>query len=456
MSFTLRSATGVVGVTLGLAAFYFGLGMLALRLAGPGGYASPIFPAAGLALFALLLWGRMAWLGVWLGSFLLNFWVAYTASTSWSTSGVVIAGAIACGAWLQARTGEFLVCWRVPDIRQLHSTQQLFWLLLLGGPVACLVAATVGTAALHAGQVISPLEWLQSWGTWWVGDTIGVLVVSPIMLMFRPGTVPAWRRRRIAMLIMLSLTLSLVGVSVVSVNQQESIRAQADFFRRSGMVEQAIVTRLYGYEEYVNAVAQYVSVTPALDSAGFTNFVKDLYRRYPGIRAMSWVPLVLADERLAFEARYGSPQQPYRIKELDWQGEMHSAEQRERFFPVLFIAPVRGNEAAIGLDLASEPQRQSVIVRAIDDARMRATSKLHLVQMDSNKGGVLIAHPVFFADGRLRGLVTAVFSLAQMLAPAHELAVKLGIAAELRDVVSEQHATVLIERVVPLARSAPE
>lgn len=456
MSGELRSSVGIIGMTLGLVVTYVVLGMISLSLAVPRGYASPVFPAAGLALLAFLLLGRRAWFGIWLGSFLLNLWLAYSIDMSVSISGAVVAGIIASGVWLQAMAGELLVRWRIPDVRQLCSTQDLFWLLLLGGPVACLVAATVGTIALHFGHAISPLEWLQSWGTWWVGDTIGVLVVTPLMLMFRPGTAPAWRRRRIPMLIALSVTLALVGFSVVSVSQREGARVKADFVRRSIMVEQVLVARLYGYEEYVNAVGQYVSVTAELDSEAFTNFVKDLYLRYPGIRAMSWVPEVTSEQRESFENHYSSPLRAYHIRELGPQGQLLPAGQRQRYFPVLLIAPARGNEAAVGLDLASEQQRRAAIVRAVDDGRMRATGRLQLVQLDASSGGVLLAHPVFAGDGQLRGVVTAVFSLLQMTDPARALSARLGIAAELSDVTAEQQAVILMDRVLPLAKHVPD
>lgn len=47
--------------------------MLAL---GPG-YASPIFPSAGLSLVVVLYFGHRALLGVWLGSVVLNVMVLF-------------------------------------------------------------------------------------------------------------------------------------------------------------------------------------------------------------------------------------------------------------------------------------------------------------------------------------------------------------------------------------------
>ena len=56
--------------TLLTAAGYFVAGKLALMLAIPPGYASPLYLGAGLALAAVLVYGRLALPGVLLGSFL--------------------------------------------------------------------------------------------------------------------------------------------------------------------------------------------------------------------------------------------------------------------------------------------------------------------------------------------------------------------------------------------------
>lgn len=58
---------------LGLAVAYAMLGWLSLLLAIPPGYATAIWPPAGLALAGGLVGGPRVWPGIWLGSFLVNF-----------------------------------------------------------------------------------------------------------------------------------------------------------------------------------------------------------------------------------------------------------------------------------------------------------------------------------------------------------------------------------------------
>src|SRR6185295_1680196 len=97
---------GCVAVT---AAIYFIAGKLALLLAIPPGYATAVWPAAGLALGCLLLFGNRAWPGIVIGSFLVNFWISLdTATFGAIVKSVSVPLFIGGGAALQAYGGAFI------------------------------------------------------------------------------------------------------------------------------------------------------------------------------------------------------------------------------------------------------------------------------------------------------------------------------------------------------------
>src|SRR4030095_3910269 len=92
------------------AAIYLIAGKLALLLAIPPRYATAIWPAAGLALGCLLLFGERAWPGVVVGSFLVNFWTSVdTATFGAIVKSVAVPAFIGGGAGLQAFAAAFLV-----------------------------------------------------------------------------------------------------------------------------------------------------------------------------------------------------------------------------------------------------------------------------------------------------------------------------------------------------------
>src|SRR4051812_25617875 len=101
-------------VTAGTALAYAVVGWLALLLAVPPGYASPLYPSAGVALAAVLTYGRPALPGVFAGAFLVN--VVLSASRGQiDAAALVLPAVIGIGATLQAAAGAWLVSRFVPQ-----------------------------------------------------------------------------------------------------------------------------------------------------------------------------------------------------------------------------------------------------------------------------------------------------------------------------------------------------
>src|SRR2546422_767345 len=88
---------------LGLAAAYFVCGRLALLLAIPPGYATAVWPAAGVALAGVILFGNRVWPGILLGSFLVNVWTSLdSGSVPVVLKSVALAASLGLGASIHA------------------------------------------------------------------------------------------------------------------------------------------------------------------------------------------------------------------------------------------------------------------------------------------------------------------------------------------------------------------
>ena len=87
----------------GIAAAYWATGRLALLLAIPPGYATAIWPPAGIAFAAILVCGARVWPGIVLGSFLVNVWTAFDTTTVVSLlTSIALPTSIGMGIALQA------------------------------------------------------------------------------------------------------------------------------------------------------------------------------------------------------------------------------------------------------------------------------------------------------------------------------------------------------------------
>src|SRR5262245_28646749 len=84
---------------------YYAAGRLGRLLAIPPGYASAFWPSSGIALAAVLIWGKPVWPGIALASFLVNVWTPVDGGgLAAASKPVAIAAGITTGAALQALT----------------------------------------------------------------------------------------------------------------------------------------------------------------------------------------------------------------------------------------------------------------------------------------------------------------------------------------------------------------
>src|SRR5437773_9726674 len=85
-----------------VAAGYVVSGRLGLLLAVPPGYATAIFPPAGIAAAAMLIAGPASLPWIFLGSLILNGWIGYSAGAAPLSTALVAAALIAAASTAQA------------------------------------------------------------------------------------------------------------------------------------------------------------------------------------------------------------------------------------------------------------------------------------------------------------------------------------------------------------------
>jgi len=130
-----------------LTAGYIVTGKLALLLAVPPGYASPIFPPAGIAIAAMLItgWATLPW--TFLGSFLLNVSTASPVGRESTMSWLAAAAVIASASALQAAIGGVVLRRAVGYPAPLDNGRDL-WRFLSLSPICCLTSATLSLGGL--------------------------------------------------------------------------------------------------------------------------------------------------------------------------------------------------------------------------------------------------------------------------------------------------------------------
>ncbi len=179
--------TAAVGVT------YFATAKLGHLVAIYPGTVTPVGLPSGFALVAVLLYGPRVWPGIWLAAFLADVPALIGAATWLEFSHSVAVGAgIASGSALEPLFGAYMFALATGrlDIDPMESVRSLVALFLLAGWASCAAAATIGVTSLAVSGSLPWTSYSYAWITWWVGNSVGVMLVAPLLLAWR--RLPQW------------------------------------------------------------------------------------------------------------------------------------------------------------------------------------------------------------------------------------------------------------------------
>jgi PAS domain S-box-containing protein len=186
-------------------AAYFVAGKIGLSTPFTSDNISPVWPASGIALSAVLLFGYRIWPGIAAAAFLVN-WLAIPHAA---------AVGLACGNTLAALTGAFLLR-RVPNFdNSLSRLRDVLGLITYAGLISTMVSASVGVAVLFATQVHPWSGARSAWLIYWLGDAMGILLVAPLLLTL-PKLWKICRSARVAEFAALFVLLSIATCMIFS------------------------------------------------------------------------------------------------------------------------------------------------------------------------------------------------------------------------------------------------
>lgn len=170
-----------------LAGVYFVAGKLGLQLAYLHASATAVWPCTGIAIAAMLIYGYRVWPGILVGAFFVNLLTAGNVETSLG---------ISVGNTLEGLAGCYLVSRFARGKEAFARAQDIFSFALLAGAAATAVSATIGVATLAAGGFAAWRDFGAIWSTWWMGDGVGAVIVTPLLLLWRENPKWGWNREQ--------------------------------------------------------------------------------------------------------------------------------------------------------------------------------------------------------------------------------------------------------------------
>ena len=420
-------------VLTGLA--YFAAGLAASKLATPPALGSPLYPAAGIALASLLVFGPRMLAGVALGALAVN--LAAHASRGFHDPGVIaVAFALAFAATLQAGAGAALVRRFVRQPLTLTLPRDVAAFLACCA-ASSIVGASISTLAMRLAAIVAPANTLATWTTWWLGDLAGLLIATPIALTFIGRPHSEWAPRRLSVGLTMTLVVAFLGLGIVQASRWSSERLSASFAHDASGASLILATQLEEPLRALEALRGVFTVVRHMPRADM-RLATQPWIDSGSVSAMGWSERVRREDIPAFEAQvradgasgYHVFDRTDAIAPLEGPaGATASAPARldpGEVIAVRLIEPLQGNAAALGVNGLSIPAARAAIQQTIDTGNAIATAGYRLTQQEATdkRMGIVIYQAVYDGEmgsvaqrrNSLRGVVFVTLSMDTLLA----------------------------------------
>ncbi len=176
-----------IPILIGISLAYALLAKIALGNFSTNGVVSMVWPSSGLALAALILGKKKYWPSVFIGALTGNIMQGSPMGISMVIAFGNTLEALSC-FWILSHIQRFK-----PTLQQPHD----FLWLSAAGALGSLVSAAIGVSTLLLNGIVTKSEAGHNFLNWWQGDILGILLVTPLILVWRQIPYDWIKRERI-------------------------------------------------------------------------------------------------------------------------------------------------------------------------------------------------------------------------------------------------------------------
>ena len=228
---------------------------------------------------------------------------------------------------------------------------------------------------------------------------------------------------------------------------------QTTFVQRAIIRVQSVSQELDRQLDRLDGLRRFMGAKDYVERSEFVQYVTPFLKGVP-VRALEWIPRVSQEERIFYESSAKQDGlEGFQIYEMGVNGRRLPVAGRDAYFPVYYLEPLKGNETALGFDLASEPARRAAMDKSRDTGQPVATPPLVLIQEGQKRTGVLIFMPVYSRDlpshtmvqrrRGLKGFVLAVYNADELLKGVYSKMPPEGLACLVEDLSAPEANRVL-------------
>jgi len=423
------------GIPLVLTALaYLAVATATMPIAIPPFCASPLYPAAGVALASVLVFGTRMLAGVFLGAFAAHLLMNPVRGLH-GADAILVPLALAFAASLQAGFAAALT--RRFARQPLTLTQPRDVAVFVAAcTAASIVVASVASLALGAAGVVTSAKAFNVWGTFWIGDLSGLVIVTPIVLTLIGRPRGDWAPRRVAVGLTMTLVLAFLSLGIYLGGRWNGERLRSAFAHDASRASLTLASQLDEPLHALEAMQGVFGVNRHLSGSEMRR-VTAHWLDSGNVSAIGWIERVRREDVAAFEQRVrGEGSSGYRV--FDRSDDMPAllngrndaggagALDANDVMAIRHIEPMASNAAALGVNAFSVAPARAAILQAIDTGGPAASAGFRLTQRpnDDQRAGVVIYQAIYDGDpanavsrrAAVRGMVFVTLAMDSQLA----------------------------------------
>ena len=301
----------IIMANIFLAVIYFIAGLFTLSLSLPPSGVTVLWAPTGIALAAVLIWGYHLLPGVFLGDFLIAYYLVGTEN-EYALPLCILFGVQAV---LQAGLGRYLLIrFRVWPSTLIEAGEILKFFIIAAVLSTLIPALLIVTAELNWGGVAADSMFYPML-MWWIGSALGVVIFTPITLILLASPRRVWQTRIIRvgvpmLLLFMTLVFILHGAKANELSQI-SHRFNENVKLAHSLVERKVASQT----SFLKNMRAFFQNTEQVTEQEFNAYTQDFFdetKQSSATRTLAWIERVKHKNRLAYEQQQG-----YSIKEVD-------------------------------------------------------------------------------------------------------------------------------------------
>ena len=413
---------------------YYVPGKFGYILALPPDNLTAIWPSSGFASAGILILGYRALPGVFLGSLQLNleFHLANSVDLLPILFDVLLTSScIALGAAIESFTVAHVIRRFIGFPNNFHYLKDVLFLCLFAGIIGAIPSPTIGVTTLCLKGVISLDGFLYTWWTWWIGNAMGIIIFTPILVsIFSPSDFISLRRKTFIVIPLITV-LSVVIFIFKNASNWENRKVKIEF---DNIIESATAILNNNISTYLSALEALNSFYQASNeisrnefrifSNGFINSLK--------VYDFDWVPRVPISEK----EKYIERAKQEGIEDFEFTQAVPAENtyktvpviDKAEYYPIYYSEPYQLNHIKLGLDLSSDPDKLQDMIKARNTGKPVASGIVSITHKPGDTCAFLIFVPIYdhiaatIKDKStrakyLQGYVVGTFKLDQVLDP---------------------------------------